>query len=625
MDGQGPAPGTEVGGYRIVAPLGSGGMGTVYRAVDGGGQAVALKVLHPHVGADPAARDRLRREVAALQRLRHPGVAAVLDAEADSTEAFVVTELVDGLTLEQHVARGGPLPPVEVAELAAGLQDALGAVHAAGVVHRDLKPSNVMLTRDGPVLIDFGIAQAADDARVTSAGFVVGTPGYLAPELLADEDPSPATDWWGWAAVLAFAATGRAPFGTRPLEGVIARTRAGDVDLAGVPDDVADPLRGALVPDPARRRPPDAVTAELRDAAARVPAVPATQALRADGAPRTQALRADAGARTEVLPDVAAGATRPIGVTDAGTTRAMPVVGVDHAGSTVAVPVPDAEPTAAGPLGADPPGVAHPGVHPPSVVPAGAWGGEQSERGDDAWDRSVPPGGAPDTDPGGSGGAHAWDGTGAPSDDAPPYVAPAPRRRSGSVLALGLAVLAAGVLYPGVALLVVLVLVVVARTVGVAGDALDRRRERRGGPARGDAARVAAATPWHLLRALVGLVPAVVVAVSAVVVVGGVLWWALQTGRLVVPLGGGGGNGPLTYAAALGLAVLLAVLALWWGPLSRLTRVGTRRTLAAVAPGWSGAAVLVAAALAVAGVLAVLLATGQPVTWWPLPGPPDLR
>ena len=110
-------------------------------------------------------RDRLRREVRALQRLRHPGVAAVLDAEADSTEAFMVTELVAGDNLEEHVRERGPLDADELLDLADGLRDALVAVHGAGVVHRDLKPSNVLISDDGPVLIDFGIAQAADDSR----------------------------------------------------------------------------------------------------------------------------------------------------------------------------------------------------------------------------------------------------------------------------------------------------------------------------------------------------------------------------------------------------------------------------------------------------------------------------
>ncbi|WP_164983991.1 serine/threonine-protein kinase, partial [Cellulomonas endophytica] len=249
MERIGLAPGTEVGGYTVVAPLGAGGMGAVYRAVDGGGTAVALKLLHPHVGADPAARDRLRREVLALQRLRHPGVAAVLDAEADSTEAFLVTELVGGQDLEARVRRDGPLDAPDLALLAEGLLDALRAVHDAGVVHRDLKPSNVMVTRDGPVLIDFGIAQSADDTRLTSTGLVVGTPGYLAPELADGGEPSVASDLWGWAAVVAFAATGRPPFGRGSAVAVLDRTRAGAAELPGVGPRTAAALRAALHPD----------------------------------------------------------------------------------------------------------------------------------------------------------------------------------------------------------------------------------------------------------------------------------------------------------------------------------------------------------------------------------------
>ena len=265
MERIGLAPGSQIGGYTIVAPLGSGGMGTVYRAVDDGGTAVALKLLHPQIGADAEGRDRLRREVLALQRLRHKAVAAVLDAEADSTEAFIVTELVAGPNLEEHVRASGPLALTELHELAAGLFDALAAVHAAGVVHRDLKPTNVLVTSDGPVLIDFGIAQAAGDdaAQITSAGLVVGTPGYLAPELLGGAEPSPATDLWGLAAVIAFAATGRPPFGVRPLQAVLARASAGEVDVDGLGPLTADALRRALDPDPGSRLDGDDLIAAL--------------------------------------------------------------------------------------------------------------------------------------------------------------------------------------------------------------------------------------------------------------------------------------------------------------------------------------------------------------------------
>jgi len=269
MERIGLAPGSQIGGYTIVAPLGSGGMGTVYRAADDGGTAVALKLLHPQIGADAANRARLYREVAVLQRLRHPAVASVLDAEADSTEAFIVTELVPGVNLADHVHEHGPFGPDELRDLARALSDALEAVHGVGVVHRDLKPTNVVVGRDGPVLIDFGIAQAAghDSAEVSESGVVVGTPGYLAPELLDGAEPSPETDRWGLAAVLAFAATGRPPFGTRPLSTVLARARSGDADLEGLGPLTRDALRRALDPDPSARLGADDLVAALAVAA----------------------------------------------------------------------------------------------------------------------------------------------------------------------------------------------------------------------------------------------------------------------------------------------------------------------------------------------------------------------
>jgi hypothetical protein len=202
----------------------------------------------------------------------------------------------------------------------------------------------------------------------------------------------------------------------------------------------------------------------------------------------------------------------------------------------------------------------------------------------------------------------------------------------GTVLALGLLAVAGATLYPGVTVMVVAAGLLLFRTVGTAAEAVQRRRERRGGPTRGDVLRAVAASPWHLLRGLVGLLPSLVVAASVVTVVGGVLWWALQTGRLTIPAwgvrpeaGGAGPAGTWTASAVLGIAVLAGLIAAWWGPLARATRLGARWTLGALAPGWSGAAVLSALAVAAAAVLAVLAATGQPITWWPLPGPPDVR
>src|SRR5690625_859497 len=163
-------PGSELGGYRILEVLGTGGMGQVFRAVDADGVEVAMKVLHPQLARDEEARERLRREVSALHRVRGNRVARVLDAEADGIDAFVVTELLHGLTLDQSVREEGVFAGEELVQLAQELSEALHAIHGAEVVHRDLKPSNVMLTEDGAKVIDFGIAQVGDESRITQTG-----------------------------------------------------------------------------------------------------------------------------------------------------------------------------------------------------------------------------------------------------------------------------------------------------------------------------------------------------------------------------------------------------------------------------------------------------------------------
>jgi predicted Ser/Thr protein kinase len=257
------SPLREVGGYRLLARLGAGGMGTVYKALDAEDRLVALKLLHPVFSADEAARERLRREVATLHRVRGEHVARVLDAEADSDEAFIVTELIDGQSLEDSIVEHGPMDAEELASLANGLAQALESIHAAGVVHRDLKPANVMLTDDGPVVIDFGISQLADDTRLTQTGMVTGTPGYVDPEVMRGADPGSAGDWWGWSAVLVYSATGRPPFGRGP--GVLMRVEAGRADVAGLHPRVAQVLRRALHPDPDRRMGTDTVLRALTD------------------------------------------------------------------------------------------------------------------------------------------------------------------------------------------------------------------------------------------------------------------------------------------------------------------------------------------------------------------------
>ena len=217
--------GTDVGGYRLLRRLGAGGMGVVWEVADGEGNHVAMKILHPQIAADPMARRRLDREASVLARVKDSRVARILDIEtgdgADgSGVTFVITELVDGPTLQHEVDHEGAYDlstdARDLSDLAHGLVDSLSAVHAAGVIHRDLKPSNVMLGAQGPVLIDFGIAQVADDVRLTQTGQVTGTPGFIPPEMLDGDEPSPGVDWYACAGVLLFAVTGRAPSAQGP-------------------------------------------------------------------------------------------------------------------------------------------------------------------------------------------------------------------------------------------------------------------------------------------------------------------------------------------------------------------------------------------------------------------------
>lgn len=254
---------SEIGGYQLVQKIGFGGMSTVYEALDGGGNSVALKLLHPSISADPNARDRLRREVRTLRQVTGPYVAQVIDAETEEDDAFIVTELIDGPTLSVDVSDHGVFIGKDLADLAKELAEALQAIHDKGVLHRDLKPSNVMMSQRGPVLIDFGIAQIAEESRMTATGLLAHTPGYAAPEVLNGEDPTTAADWWSWAATLAYAATGHAPFGTGHSPKVTRRVLTGECDLSGADPVVAYALEAALNPRPDRRPDPATVIGML--------------------------------------------------------------------------------------------------------------------------------------------------------------------------------------------------------------------------------------------------------------------------------------------------------------------------------------------------------------------------
>ena len=243
----------KLGPYRLQERLGEGGMGAVYLARDRDKRPVAVKVLHSRVAAEPTARRRLAREVEAMRRVRNQYVAQVLDADVDCKFPYIVTRYVPGQTLDHSVREHGPLSPAALERLARGLAQALVAVHAAGVVHRDLKPGNVMLHDGDPVVIDFGIAYTGDSTRLTQTGMFMGTPGYLAPEVIEGQPSSEASDIHSWGATLAFAATGRPPFGTGSFEDVFYRIVQGHADIDGVPAPLAQLVAASLSRDPRRR------------------------------------------------------------------------------------------------------------------------------------------------------------------------------------------------------------------------------------------------------------------------------------------------------------------------------------------------------------------------------------
>ena len=268
----GPGQHERLGPYRLVSRLGEGGMGVVHLGLDRHGRAVAIKVLRPHVAYDPEARWRLEREVDTLGRITSERVAAVIDSDISGERPYLVTRYVAGPSLDDVVLDEGPLTPHELVILGRGLVEALDAIHSVGVVHRDLKPANVLLEDGEPVVIDFGIAHIADDVRLTSSGLVMGTPGYLSPEVIGGSPVTEATDWWGWAATLAYAASGRPPFGRGPMDVVLGRVSRGDADLSGVDDRLTPLLSAALSPDPRRRPPTREVVAALERYAAGSPA-----------------------------------------------------------------------------------------------------------------------------------------------------------------------------------------------------------------------------------------------------------------------------------------------------------------------------------------------------------------
>ncbi|MFI8949032.1 PQQ-binding-like beta-propeller repeat protein [Streptomyces sp. NPDC053750] len=243
----------QVGRYRLLARLGQGGMGRVYLGRSPGGRAVAVKVVRDALLRDEGFRQRFVREVEAARRVTGFFTAAVVDADPDGSPAWLATEYVPGLSLQEAVARHGVWPERAVRGLGAALAEALAAVHAAELVHRDLKPSNVLLAPDGPRVIDFGISAAAGDSTLTETGTVIGTPGFIPPEQLRHEAAGPAGDVFALGAVLAYAAAGVGPFGGGASHAVNYRVVHQEPDLRGLAPALAEVVVRCLAKDPGAR------------------------------------------------------------------------------------------------------------------------------------------------------------------------------------------------------------------------------------------------------------------------------------------------------------------------------------------------------------------------------------
>jgi eukaryotic-like serine/threonine-protein kinase len=249
-----PGDPRAIGPYRLVGRLGQGGMGQVFLGVSPGGRPVAVKAIRAELASDPQFRNRFGREVAAARRVSGVFTAMVVDADVDGPVAWLATAYVAGPSLAEAVDGHGPLPEASLLALAAGLAESLSAIHAAGVVHRDLKPSNVLLAEDGPRVIDFGISRAAESATMlTQTGLVIGSPGFMSPEQAIGAEVGPASDIFSLGAVLAFAATGKGPFGTGTTATLLYRVVHETPDLDQVPANVRPLVERCLAKDPAQR------------------------------------------------------------------------------------------------------------------------------------------------------------------------------------------------------------------------------------------------------------------------------------------------------------------------------------------------------------------------------------
>lgn len=266
MEGLRPGDPQRVGRYRLLRRLGSGAMGQVYLGQSPSGRLVAVKIIRAELADNASFRQRFSQEVKAARRVSGIFTAPVVDANPDAQQPWMVTAFVSGPSLAEAVATRGPMPVSTVLMLAAGLAEGLGAVHAAGVVHRDLKPSNVLLASDGPRIIDFGISRSAGSAGPTQARGIIGSPGFMSPEQAMGEPVGPPADIFSLGSVLAFAATGEAPFGDGPPSALLYRAVHGEPAIKDLPPELRPLVARCLLPDPGARPTTDDLLGELGEA-----------------------------------------------------------------------------------------------------------------------------------------------------------------------------------------------------------------------------------------------------------------------------------------------------------------------------------------------------------------------
>ena len=572
----------RVGPHRLLGRLGQGGMGTVFLGVSQDDRAVAVKVLRDGL-ADPDARRRFRHELDALRRVRGPHLVEVLDADVDADLPYLVTRFVPGTRLDDLVTRSGPLGLPGLRPLARGVADALAVLHAEGIVHRDLTPGNILMLDGQPYVIDLGLAIAADVAALTRSGLIIGTPGYLAPEQVIGRECTQAVDVHAWGATMAFAATGRPPYGTGRPETVLYRIVHGEPDLHDIPAELADLVTAAMDPDPGRRPAARELLAEL-------------------GGPshaRTMRVRLPAGMQPSDATAVLGGVTRQL----ATATSALQD---QRAGSPEQRTLLDSRPddrTVAAPL-------------PRHVIPweqdgpGGGWTDELPND-DRAYDDGPYDDGPYDDGPYDDGpyDQRARDDGGAALAPLPPRVHPARAVQVGLTAVAALAVVAAGtIVAPVVGAAAALLVLVGLRAVGRGSERLRDRRDRRGDRRR-DPVVATLGAPWHLLLALADTLTALPLLLIVAALPAGAVY-------LADPVLQGLERLELTVATAT-VAALVAGLT---RRVHRRSRLLLRRTMLTLTPGAASAVALVLA-LSTVSVLLLATAEGRAPVLWPLNQP----